>query len=268
MLPTFWQNTDSQSAMRKDFTLVELLVVIAVISLLASLLFPALRNAKELAKRIQCTAQLKQIYLLGLGYGDQNQQVIPPDFLWGRTDIYCGAYYTVWEHLLREIGNLKSDSPYFACPNVKNNTGWRWIYYWASYGMKSQSLDIRLAPVIAKRFASVRSPSRRCFIMDYSCYRQIYQSYYGWGWSTPGIKPEHYIPGIGNRNSTLKARALISTIVGNDSAYQDFLVGRHMNTVNVLFYDGHAQNMISEDVGQHFYFSSPSSVDNMFNTFQ
>ncbi len=63
------------------FTLVELLVVIAIIALLAALLLPALKNAREKAKRTVCASNLKQWALAASSYANENDDYLPRSYL-------------------------------------------------------------------------------------------------------------------------------------------------------------------------------------------
>ena len=81
----------------RRFTLIELLVVIGIIAILAALLLPALRNAREKGRSVVCIGHLKQFGELSFMYSDDyNDYVVPSrnmdaTFWFGRLGLgqYC-----------------------------------------------------------------------------------------------------------------------------------------------------------------------------------
>jgi prepilin-type N-terminal cleavage/methylation domain-containing protein len=97
---------------RRAFTLVELLIVIAIMGILVALLLPAVQSARETARKSQCQNNLKQIGLAVLNYEQTNKR-LPPGGVWEQERRLGGSIYVYLLPMLEEanlfqVFNLRS----------------------------------------------------------------------------------------------------------------------------------------------------------------
>ena len=113
---------------------------IAIIAILAGMLLPALNNARERARAINCIGNLKQISTSIISYSADNQGYTPP--VLGSA---AGAEGSYWKRTLTVLKYMPDRSPAFWCPSQKvdnaaivHATDWRN----QGYGMRPNAMQV------------------------------------------------------------------------------------------------------------------------------
>ena len=112
---------------RHGFSLIELLVTIAIISILVAILLPTIHLVRESAKGARCIAHLRQLHLALLTYGEEHRGAMPPSHLaystgenfWWMTNL--APYLEATRVDADDYVKIRRTSVIWGCPNLVNN---------------------------------------------------------------------------------------------------------------------------------------------------
>ena len=114
---------------RSGFTLVELLVVIAIIGILVGLLLPAVQAAREAARRMQCSNNVKQLALSVHNYHDAHK-IFPRNYIQVGSDVWLALSGINVGTLpyIEQSALYEQAQPYLTTPY--NNANWTALENW------------------------------------------------------------------------------------------------------------------------------------------
>lgn len=158
----------STTATSSGFSLVELLVVVAIIGILASMLLSGLRTVKAAANGMVCVSRLRQIGLAFAGYAQDNDGCYPAV---KAATPYAGIFYREWfgpisTYLERDDPTTySSGGKAFICPdgNFRTQNNDFGLSYGYCFGSGGTSIISSLsAPVAAHR---LRAPQAATYLL-------------------------------------------------------------------------------------------------------
>ena len=198
-------------AKKSDFTLIELLIVIAIIAILAGLMLPALNKARKAAQTTGCLSNLKQLGLGMAQYAQDNREWLQWCAM-PTTGAVNKAYF--WPTALSESLNFKG----------------AWSYGWNKITPKNQK----------KLFTCDGVQKGQAY--NELGYRHL--TYIGNHDYDPNTSYKSYGPRRLSNYNRLSERLVIGDHTNSNYLYKfNNPAIRHNNGLNILFADSHAANM-------------------------
>ena len=228
------------------FTLVELLVVIGIIAILVSILFPALRRVRLMAQRTQCLSQMRQLGAALMSYAAETKGRTPVQVFdavpnWADPAQYDrppqpgGAHLTGRSMFSALLPYLMGEKRVYVCP-AAYDFSWRHDPSDAPNALSDTSY-MGNHVVADRRLAQVRDSARVVFIQE-----NRHRWNYAWmrpaRVTPPGARPPMYSMWSWDN----------PTVAGNGKPWGQEYSAIHEGGGNLVFVDGHAEYRRSQDL--------------------
>ena len=247
------RNTDLRQTRVHAFTLVEMLVVLAIVSTLAAMLFPTVQRSIGAARSVQCSNNLRQV---GVSFGFYvtdyrgalplaHQGVFETPTVWGRPCWIQGMmpeYFTP-EERAQSLAIPRVDIGILNCPSHPAKFPVGWIYainQHTSYGMNTLGIGGGYAgaswcrAAAYRKITQVRYPDRQLAFADSQ-------------YPTTAMQ-------FPDGNSTQGYFTVSCT------AFEGGLGFRHEGSTNLAFVDGHCDGRVREAMPSYTTFTQEESM--------
>jgi len=231
-----------QQTRTQAFTLLELLVVVAIIALLAAILFPVFQRAREKARQTSCMSNLKQ---LGLGFiqytQDWDERMPSGRYGYQGDPDYCNWPYSIYPYVRSKNAFTCPDD---ATPATTFNVQGTPVPI--SYILNFWAVASTMTNYTPTSITAYRAPSLTYVLME--CYGNYNDpSYFITSFSN---EPGDCFQGDGAGSEGLSDGKLSTGPLGGHTFALDpsFPTGRHSDGSSYLFADGHVKWLLGNTV--------------------